>query len=83
MKEKCDSRTFKFTKDADQALVNLKEMTGRTMTLVLEDFLLGRRQFAEEIELWLAAECQHSGRKRQEIIENALRCAMQNKHDAG
>ncbi len=71
-------RNFKFIESADQKLLSLKEETGRDMTLILEDFLLGRRQFRPEIERFIQEEMDRTSRPREEIIEAALIAAMKN-----
>lgn len=40
--------------------------------MILEDLLLGRRQFNPETERFLLAEVERTGRSRNEIIEAAL-----------
>jgi len=75
-KEKGPLRNFNFAKEADDRLLQLKEDTGRDMTKILEDYLLGRRQFRPEIELFLKDEKARTNRTREEIIEAALTIYM-------
>lgn len=65
-------RNFTFLKSADKELTERSADTGRTMTMVLEDLLLGRRQFNPETERFLQSEIERTGRSRNEIIEAAM-----------
>ena len=65
-------RNFTFLPAADRELVRLKVVTGKNMTAVLEDLILGRRQFGEQIERFLDGEMARTGKSRHEIIELAV-----------
>ena len=71
-KLKAGLRNFTFEREADDELLRLKAVTGKNMTAVLEDLILGRRQFGEQIESFLTAEAARTGRSRHEIIELAI-----------
>jgi hypothetical protein len=49
------------------------------MTLIIEDLLLGRRQFAPEIERFIEDEIQRTAKSRNQIIEAALSAAINSK----
>ena len=55
-KLKAGLRNFTFEREADDELLRLKAVTGKNMTAVLEDLILGRRQFGEQVESFLNAE---------------------------
>lgn len=69
---KAPLRNFTFLPAADRELARLKAVTGKNMTAVLEDLILGRRQFGEQIESFLTAEAARTGRSRHEIVELAV-----------
>ena len=69
---KAPLRNFTLEQAADNELVRLKNVTGKNMTAVLEDLILVRRQFGEQIETFLNAEQERTGRSRREIVEMAL-----------
>ena len=70
-------RNFTFLPAADRELVRLKVVTGKNMTAVLEDLILGRRQFGEQIERFLDGEMARTGKSRHEIIELAVLLFLQ------
>jgi len=61
---KAPLRNFTFLPAADRELVRLKVVTGKNMTAVLEDLILGRRQFGEQIERFLDGEMARTGKSR-------------------
>ena len=69
-------RNFTFVENADKRLLELKKETGKTMTAVIEDLLLGRRQFRPEVENFISEQMARFKRPRNEIIETALYVAM-------
>ena len=69
---KAPLRNFTFLPAADRELARLKAVTGKNMTAVLEDLILGRRQFGEQIERFLDGEMARTGKSRHEIIELAV-----------
>lgn len=48
-------RNFTFVKSADDELVRQSDESGKTMTAVIEDHLLGRRQHSEPVEMPMLA----------------------------
>ncbi len=77
---KAAGRNFKFLKRADDELERQAKESGKTMTAVLEDLLLGRRQFRPEVESFIAEQMAKFKRPRNEIIETALYVAMKLGH---
>jgi len=75
-KNKGPLRNFRFLKEADEALMELVDKTGRVQVVVLEDLLLQRRQFSPHIEEFLESEAKRSGKSRLQIIEAALLASM-------
>ena len=69
---KAPLRNFTLCKPADEELARLKVVTGKNMTAVLEDLILGRRQFGEQVESFLTAEALRTGMSRHEIVELAV-----------
>jgi len=69
-------RNFTFLEAADKRLLELKKETGKTMTAIIEDLILGRRQFSAEIERFIAEQMARHHRPRNEIVESALYVAM-------
>ena len=69
---KAKLRNFTFVESADRRLVELKRETGKDMTLILEDLLLGRRQLSPQTEQFLQSEIERTGHSRNAIIESAL-----------
>lgn len=69
-------RNFTFLESADRRLNELKKESGKTMTAVIEDLLLGRRQFRPEVENFISEQMTKFKRPRNEIIETALYVAM-------
>jgi hypothetical protein len=65
-------RYFKFSKEADAELTRQAAETGKPMKTVLEDLLLGRRQFASDVEVFLREESGRTGLSRKQIVEVAL-----------
>lgn len=73
---KSAGRNFKFIESADKRLEELANESGKTMTAVIEDLLLGRRQFRPEVESFISEQMAKFKRPRNEIIETALYVAM-------
>jgi hypothetical protein len=71
-KDKGPLRNFNFLKEADKNLLRLADDSGRDMVVILEDFLLNRRQFSPAIEYFIVTEAKTLGLPRQQIIETAL-----------
>ncbi|MGA3266267.1 MAG: hypothetical protein ABSE16_05540 [Verrucomicrobiota bacterium] len=71
-KNKGPLRNYHFLKEADEALMELVEKTGRVQVVVLEDLLLQQRQFGPLIEQFLADESKRTGKSRAQLIEAAL-----------
>lgn len=69
---KAGVRNFTFLKSADDRLLELADLTGKTMTKVLEDLLLGKRQFGPGLEKFIQSEVGRTGHDRALIIETAL-----------
>lgn len=73
---KAGLRNFTFYESADNRLKELEKETGKTMTAVIEDLLLGRRQFSPEIETFITEEVARTGQPRNRVIETSLYAAM-------
>lgn len=69
-------RNFTFVESADARLVKLKQDTGKDMTLILEDLILGRRQFSPDIETFISEEIARTRHSREHVIETLLYAAM-------
>jgi len=73
---KAGLRNFNFVKSADEKLSRMSAQTGRTMTVIIEDLILGRRQFSPEIEEFIENECRRTRRPREQVIEACVYSAM-------
>lgn len=69
---KGDLRNFRFVKSADDELSRQSDKTGRTMTAIIEDYLLNRREFPEHLQLWLDHESARTKLSQREILHCAL-----------
>jgi|GEM_PF-2374880 len=65
-------RNFRLSVDADRVLSEETERTGKTMTQVIEDFLLWQRLFSEEAESVLREFAERHALPKKKIIEVAI-----------
>lgn len=70
-------RNFHLVESADAAMNRRADRHGKTYTKVMEDLLLGRRLFGDEVESFITRECARTGVDRWTVIESAMRHGAQ------
>lgn len=73
IENKARLRNFRLKQEADEALLRLRDETGKDMTDVIEDLLLGKRQFRPDLEAFIVVEMLRTQTSRNDVIEAALK----------